>query len=146
MKNAVTEFQTSLTARPFLLCGGCECNLLAFKPKLQKTHPQIQEAMKGTPVVGQICQRYFEDDDFFDSIIESTLCPHKFHLSCFVKKVRSFRGAVLRWKCVQPYCPRYHDTATQYIVRKRTDYLVALYDRPMVPIYGKYFYFLCVCL
>ena len=90
----------------------------------------IVRAMKNTKVVGGFASDYFEEVDYHDSVVESVLCPHKFHITCIMRRIKAIRGTVKSWKCPVPECNSYHEHSAQILVRKRILYSVGVYPPP----------------
>ena len=117
----------SASVRPFTACGICEINVLVYKPPAKRPIERILKEMKATKVVGGFIQRYFEDEVYQDFVVESVLCPHKFHMSCFVEKVRGKRRGLREWDCPWPTCSMSHSKPSEIIMRPRTALISGYY-------------------
>ena len=136
------ELLQKSSSKPFFKCCICYDNILAVKRELGlrgvdgKKYSEI-------PVIGFIVEAYFEDPIYQDTIVESTLCAHKCHLTCMIRFARRIYkdeienpslmllAAGRKWKCPSARCNMWHADATTLQVRDRSQYDVGFYQESM---------------
>ena len=148
-KHEPEQFQELLQrpgTRPYICCSICTDNILAVKQECK----MCLDTCTNIPVIGSIIKKYKDKPATRDSVVESQLCVHKAHFTCYVRFARKFKidnldkclqaGQELHWKCPDATCDKLHTTASQIQVRRRTDYRVGFYEES-IDLYAKSEYF-----